>query len=95
MIKHGYWAVLSNLRPGLVSPPFLSSPGCGCLSHTERTQRSAIDSSSNYVQCNLLKLLTIVAESEPSGLEAVINALDHVKVRYSQWTSSKWRSWWL
>lgn len=43
-------------------------------------QGSAIDSSSNYVRCNLLKLLTIVAESGPSGFETVTNALDHVKV---------------
>ncbi|CAN0079976.1 unnamed protein product, partial [Hapterophycus canaliculatus] len=41
---------------------------------------SAIDSSSNYVRCNLLKLLTIMAESGPSGFETVMNALDHVKV---------------
>lgn len=44
-------------------------------------QRSAIDSCSNYVRCNLLKLLTIVTESGPSGFETVTNALDHVKVR--------------
>ncbi|CAM9332216.1 unnamed protein product [Ectocarpus fasciculatus] len=42
--------------------------------------RSAIDSCSNYVRCNLLKLLTIVTESGPSGFETVTNALDHVKV---------------
>eukprot|EP00903_Cladosiphon_okamuranus_P008076 g7790.t1 len=41
---------------------------------------SAMDSSDNYVKCNLLKLLTIVTESGPSGFESVTNALDHVKV---------------
>lgn len=47
---------------------------CSCV------QASAIDSSSNYVRCSLLKLLTIVAESGPGGFETVTNALDHVKV---------------
>ena len=46
-------------------------------------QGSAIDSNSNYVKCNLLKLLTIVAENGPSGHDTVLNALDHVKVRYA------------
>lgn len=60
----------------------LREPDGGRLvSIDERTrQGSAIDSSSNYVRCNLLKLLTIVAESGPSGFESVTNALDHVKV---------------
>lgn len=52
--------------------------------YTRNKQGSAIDSSSNYVRCNLLKLLTIVAESGPSGFESVTNALDHVKVRSVQ-----------
>lgn len=54
---------------------------CVCLLVRVPVQRSAIDSCSNYVRCNLLKLLTIVTESGPSGFETVTNALDHVKVR--------------
>lgn len=41
---------------------------------------SAMDSSSVYVKCNLLKLLTIMAESGASGFESVLNALDYQKV---------------
>ncbi|CAM9427813.1 unnamed protein product, partial [Sphacelaria rigidula] len=41
---------------------------------------SAIDSSSSYVKSNLLKLLTIMAESGSSGFESVMNALDYQKV---------------
>lgn len=37
-----------------------------------------MDSTSSYVKCNLLKLLTIVSES--GGYESVMNALDYQKV---------------
>lgn len=40
-----------------------------------------MDSTSSYVRSNLLKLLTILAESGESGFESVMNALDYQKVR--------------
>lgn len=40
-----------------------------------------MDSTSEYVRCSLLKVLTVMVEIGKDGLKVVLNALDVVKVR--------------
>ncbi|CAM9473179.1 unnamed protein product, partial [Discosporangium mesarthrocarpum] len=47
-------------------------------------QVSAIDSTSEYVRCSLLRLLTFMAEHSTQSYEVVMNALDHVKLEKEQ-----------